>query len=69
MGTRRFVTVETRFKANGDGPTFDAESKALLCATYLRPLRDAERALSDGRGSRILKMLQHAKKVKRAELT
>lgn len=63
-GTQRFVTVETKSGANGDGPAFDAETKALLCAAYLRPLRDAERALSAGRGSRLSQILQHTKKIK-----
>lgn len=63
-GTRRFVTIETKSGASGDGPAFDAETKALLCATYLRPLRDAERALSAGRGSRLSQILQHTKEVK-----
>lgn len=63
-GTRRFVTVETKSGANGDGPPFDAETRALLCATYLRPLRDAERALSAGRGSRLSQILQHTKEIK-----
>lgn len=56
--TRRFTNVEMRSGANGDGPTFDAETRSLLCATYLRPLRDAEQALSAGRGSRLSQILQ-----------
>ena len=63
-GSRRFITIETRSGLNADGPALDPESKVLLCATYLRPLRDAERALSAGRGSRLSQILQHTKEVK-----
>jgi len=63
-GSRRFTTVETRSGRDADGPSLDAESKVLLCATYLRPLRDAERALSAGRGSRLSLILQHSKEIK-----
>lgn len=63
-GSRRFINVETRSGLNADGPMLDPESRVLLCATYLRPLRDAERALSAGRGSRLSQILQHTKDVK-----
>lgn len=63
-GRRRFTTVETRSGASGDGPVFDQAARALLCATYLRPLRDAERAMSAGRGSRLSQVLQHTKEIR-----
>ena len=63
-GNRRFITVETRSGLNADGPSLDSESRVLLCAAYLRPLRDAERALSAGRGSRLSQILQHTKEIK-----
>jgi putative ATP-dependent endonuclease of OLD family len=53
------VSVEVRSGVDADGPVFDPESRNLLCATYLRPLRDAERALSAGRGSRLSHILQY----------
>jgi putative ATP-dependent endonuclease of OLD family len=56
---RRYVSVEVRSGIDADGPIFDPESRNLLCATYLRPLRDAERALSAGRGSRLSQILQY----------
>ena len=56
---RRYVSVEVRSGMDADGPVFDPESRNLLCATYLRPLRDAERALSAGRGSRLSQILQY----------
>jgi putative ATP-dependent endonuclease of OLD family len=63
-GSRRFITVETRSGRAADGPSLDPESRVLLCATYLRPLRDAERVLSAGRGSRLSQILQHTKEIK-----
>ena len=61
---RRFVSVELRSGENGDGPTLDAEARNLLRATYLRPLRDAERAMAAGRGSRLSQILQHTKEIR-----
>lgn len=61
---RRSIFVETRSGKSGDGPQLDSESRSLLCATYLRPLRDAERVLSAGRGSRLSQILQHTKEIK-----
>ena len=42
---------------NGDGPSFAPEVRELLWATYLKPLRDADQALSAGRGSRLSQVL------------
>lgn len=61
---RRYTAVEARSGVTGDGPQFDLETRMLLCTTYLRPLRDAERALSAGRGSRLSQILQYTKEVK-----
>lgn len=63
-GHRRFIAAETKSGLESDGPSLDPEAKILLCATYLRPLRDAERALSSGRGSRLSQILQHTKEIK-----
>lgn len=63
-GHRRFIAAETKSGLNADGPSLDPEAKVLLCATYLRPLRDAERALSAGRGSRLSQILQHTTEIK-----
>ncbi|MFA6242298.1 MAG: AAA family ATPase [Candidatus Hydrogenedentales bacterium] len=62
-GQRRFTSVEVKSGQAGDGPQFDSEARILLGTTYLRPLRDAERALSAGRGSRLSQILQHTKEV------
>lgn len=63
-GLRRFIAVEVRSGLEADGPQIDAKTKILLCSTYLRPLRDAERALSAGRGSRLSQILQHTSEIK-----
>lgn len=62
--SRRTLPPEWRTGANGDGPLLDFGARSLLTATYLRPLRDAERAMSAGRGSRLSQVLQHAKEIK-----
>ena len=61
--SRRFTTVECRSGAAGDGPALEASARALLCATYLRPLRDADQALSAGRGSRLAQILQQTEEI------
>lgn len=63
-GTRRFISVELRSGETGDGPPLDTEARNLLRATYLRPLRDAERAMAAGRRSRLSQILQHTKEVR-----
>ncbi len=47
---RPYRRTEVRSGENGDGPQFDSNARDLLRATYLRPLRDTEQALSAGRG-------------------
>lgn len=61
---RRFMPVEWRTGEKADGPLLDAGARFLIQATYLRPLRDAERAMSAGRGSRLSQILQHTKEIK-----
>lgn len=64
LRNRRFTSIETRSGKSSDGPPFDQGARTLLCSTYLRPLRDAERAMSAGRGSRLSQILQHTKEIK-----
>ena len=61
---RRFMPIELRTGEKADGPLLDAGARFLLQATYLRPLRDAERAMSAGRGSRLSQILQHTKEIR-----
>lgn len=62
--SRLFFPLEWRTGRNGDGPHLDANKRFLLQATYLRPLRDAEREMSSGRGSRLSQILQHTEDIK-----
>lgn len=61
---RPYRRVEVCSGEKGDGPTLAPEVRELLRATYLRPLRNAEHALSAGRGSRLSQVLYHAKEIK-----
>lgn len=56
-GGRIYISTDIRSGKNGDGPTIDHNCRSLLAATYLRPLRDAERELSSGRNSRLSMVL------------
>lgn len=56
-GRRNFIQSEYRSGTAADGAQFDAEAREMLRATYLMPLRDAERALSSGRRSRLSQIL------------
>lgn len=62
--SRRVLPPEWRTGVQGDGPLLDLGARSLLTATYLRPLRDAERAMSAGRGSRLSQILQHTKEIR-----
>jgi putative ATP-dependent endonuclease of OLD family len=65
---RPFRRVEMRSGKNGDGPQLAPEVREMLRATYLRPLRDAESALSAGRGSRLSQVLHRTGEVKASGL-
>jgi putative ATP-dependent endonuclease of the OLD family len=58
-GSRRWVDVAVRSGPDGSGPALDAAVRQLLAAAYLRPLRDAEREMSPGRGSRLSQVLNN----------
>lgn len=62
--SRRVLPPEWRTGTRGDGPLLDLAARSLLTATYLRPLRDAERAMNAGRGSRLSQILQHTKEIR-----
>ena len=57
-GRRSGIRIEVRSGKDGKGPTLATEVREFLRATYLRPLRDADRALSAGRGSRLSQILR-----------
>jgi putative ATP-dependent endonuclease of OLD family len=66
-GERRRGKPNRRIEAcagrEGDGPSFAPEVRELLWATFLKPLRDADQALSAGRGSRLSQILSSTKHV------
>lgn len=61
---RPYRRVEIHSGKNGDGPSLDPKVRELLAATYLRPLRDAEKEMSPGRGSRLSQVLHHSEQVR-----
>lgn len=61
----QYRRVEVRSGKDGNGPSIPTEVRDLLRATYLRPLRDAEQALSAGRGSRLAQVLRHSDQIKK----
>ncbi|MDO9319569.1 MAG: AAA family ATPase [Gammaproteobacteria bacterium] len=63
VNVRRRIVVEVRSGREGTGPVLDSNVRLLLQATYLRPLRDAERELDAGRNSRLSQILQHTKEI------
>lgn len=63
-GMRRWIDVSVRSGIDGTGPAFDTSVRELLSAAYLRPLRDAEREMSPGRGSRLSQILSNVPKIK-----
>ena len=64
LARRRWVDVSVRSGVNGAGPVFEMSVRELLSAAYLRPLRDAEREMSPGRGSRLSQILSNAPGIK-----
>lgn len=71
MGTRAgrlYIATDLRSGKNGEGPTLDHNCRLLLAATYLRPLRDAERELSSGRNSRLSMVLNSLEGVEVGDL-
>lgn len=60
---KRSIFTELRTGQEGAGPALDQEARELLRATYLRPLRDAERALAGGRGSRLAEILRNTEEI------
>lgn len=62
-GTRRWIDVSVHSGIDGTGPPLEASVRALLSSTYLRPLRDAEREMSPGRGSRLSQILYNVPEI------
>lgn len=62
-GARRWVDVSVNSGIGGGGPPLEASVRELLATTYLRPLRDAEREMSPGRGSRLSQILANVPEI------
>lgn len=62
-GVRRWLDVSVRSGINAAGPALEASVRELLASAYLRPLRDAERAMSPGRGSRLSQILANVPEI------
>lgn len=61
---RRWVDIAVRSGHSGGGPSLDVNVRQLLAAAYLRPLRDAQREMSPGRGSRLSQVLKNFPDIK-----
>jgi putative ATP-dependent endonuclease of OLD family len=61
---RPYRRIEVHSGKDGSGPTIASEVRDMLRVTYLRPLRDADQALSAGRASRLAQILRHSEKVR-----
>lgn len=67
LASRRTAEVSVRSGPEGTGPAIDLSPRQLLEAAYLRPLRDAEREMSPGQGSRLSQVLSSFPGVKTGE--
>ena len=63
----RFIRTELRSGANAEGPIIERDIRQYLSATYLKPLRDAEKELSAGRLSRLSQILSSSKEVRKTD--
>ena len=66
-GARRWIDVSVRSGIDGTGPAYESSVRQLLAAAYLRPLRDAEREMSPGRGSRLSQILSNVPEIRHGE--
>lgn len=64
---RRWVDVSVRSGVDGGGPAFDSSVREQLSSAYLRPLRDAAREMSSGRGSRLSQILANVSGIGQGE--
>ena len=66
-GARRWIDISVRSGIDGTGPAFESSVRELLSSAYLRPLRDAEREMSPGRGSRLSQILSNVPEIGQGE--
>jgi len=67
-GGRRRINVEVRSGRDAEGSSIETAARQFLEATYLRPLRDADREMSSGRNSRLSQILQYVKEITHARV-
>lgn len=60
---RRRIRVKIRSGCDGLGPVLESHVRLLLQATYLKPLRDADRELAAGRNSRLSQILNATREI------
>ena len=66
-GSRRWISLTVRSGVDGTGPQFESSVRTLLSGAYLRPLRDAQREMSPGRGSRLSQILSNVQEISQGE--
>ncbi|HOO77723.1 MAG TPA: AAA family ATPase [bacterium] len=66
-GDRRWLDVSVHSGVDGAGPSFEQSVREMLSTAYLRPLRDAERELSPGRGSRLSQILANVPEIREGD--
>ena len=66
-GVRRWVDVSVHSGIDGAGPPLEASVREMLSSAYLRPLRDAEREMSPGRGSRLSQILANVPEISQGD--
>jgi putative ATP-dependent endonuclease of OLD family len=66
-GVRRWIDVSVRSGIDGAGPIMESSVRELLASAYLRPLRDAEREMSPGRGSRLSQILANVSEIEQGD--
>lgn len=64
---RRWVDVSVRSGVDGGGPALESSVRERLSSAYLRPLRDAAREMSSGRGSRLSQILVNVPEISQGE--
>ncbi len=63
-GHRRWLDIHVKCGKEGAGPALEPAAREMLAATYLKPLRDAEREMSSGRNSRLSQVLANLESIK-----
>lgn len=68
QSSRRWIDISHSSGIDGTGPQFEPTARALLWTTYLKPLRDAEKEMSPGKGSRLSQVLAKVPEIKQGNI-